>query len=201
MRRQARPPKPRRTWAGRSGRAAPDRVDRAMDSRRLHLRAARDRPRLRRGAHLDAVITVSGRRCLGQRLLGPDPVHAADVAHHHHRPRAGDFRADGEGDPRDRRLGADAARRGRARHLLRARDVVVQLGLQPRLQRGAGARSGQARRGCRLSRARGGEPARASAASGRRASADPRRCRWRRRARCSRRSATSSPPAASCPAA
>ncbi len=77
-----------------------------MDSRRLHLRAARDRPRFRRGADLDAVLTISGRRCLGQRLLGPDPVHAADVADHHHRPRAGDIRADGKGDSRDRRLGA-----------------------------------------------------------------------------------------------
>ena len=94
-----------------------------------------------------------------------------------------------------------AARRRGAGHVLRAGHVVVQLGLQPDLQRGAGEGGGAARRRRRLSRARGGEPARASAASGRRASADRRRCRWRRPARCSRRSATSSPPAAWCRAA
>ena len=37
---------------------------------------------------------------------------------HHHRPRAGDVGADGEGDSRHRRLGGDAARRRRARHVL-----------------------------------------------------------------------------------
>ena len=55
---------------------------------------------------LDAVITAAGRRCVGQRLLGPDPVHAADVADHHHRPRAGDLGADGTRDPRDRGVAA-----------------------------------------------------------------------------------------------
>ena len=100
--------------SGRSGRAAPDRVDRALDSRRLHLRAARDRPRLRRRAHLDAVLTAAGHRCVGQRLLGPDPVHAADVADHHHRPRAGDIGADGHGDSR-------ASPAGRARRAARWR--------------------------------------------------------------------------------
>ena len=49
---------------------------------------------------------LAGRRCVGQRLLGPDPVHAADVADHHHRPRAGDLGADGQGDSRHRRLAA-----------------------------------------------------------------------------------------------
>ena len=177
-----------------------------MDSRRLHLCAARDHSRLRRRAGLDAVITISSRGCLGQRLLGPDPVHPADVAHHHHRPRAGDIRADGEGDPRDRRLGKDASRRGGARHLLCAGDIVVQLGLQPRLQRGARARGGQAGCGCRLSRARGGEPAwdrqhlgagpqwirgAADGDAGRAAAADP---RHRRRRRCRSRRPDSLPP-------
>jgi hypothetical protein len=44
--------------ACRSGRAAPDRVDRALDSRRLHLRAARDRLVFIAALDLDAVVTV-----------------------------------------------------------------------------------------------------------------------------------------------
>ena len=192
---------PGRAWSGRSGRAAPDRVDRALDSRRLHLRAARDRPRLRRRARLDAVIAVPGRRRVGQRLLGPDPVHAADVAHHHHRPRARDVGADGEGDSRDRRLGGDAARRRRARHVLRARDIVVQLGLQPGVQRRARARSGAACDGRRLSRAGGGEHARHRQHLGAGAQRIGGAADGDARARCSRRFATSSRPAASSPAA
>ena len=101
--------------------------------------------------------------------------------------------------PRRRRLAADAARRGGAGDVLRDGELVVQLGLQPDLQRGARARGGAPRRRRRLSRARGRELSRASAASGRRGSADRRRCRWPRPARCSRRFARSSPAAAIVP--
>ena len=66
-------------------------------------------------------------------------------------------RAGGRGDSRDCRLAAHAARRRRAGDVLRAGDLVVQLGLQPDLQRraGEGSRAPRARR--RLSRARRGE--------------------------------------------
>ena len=57
-------------------------------------------------------------------------------------------------------------------------------GLQPRVQRRDRHRFRAARRRRRLPRA-GGASCSASAASGRRGSADPRRCRWRRPARCS----------------
>ena len=108
-----------------------------------------------------------------------------------------------------RRVAANAARRGGAGHVLRAGELVVQLGLQPDLQRGAGARSGAARRRRGLPRARGGELSRprqhlgagaqriGGAADGdarRVAAADPRHRRRRRRScrAASSRSATRS---------
>ena len=94
------------------------------------------------------------RRCVGPRLLGSDPLHAADVAGDHHRSRARDVAADGCGHPDGRRLAAHAARRRRARHVLRPCELVDQLGLQPDLQRRARARSRAARERRRLSGAR-----------------------------------------------
>ena len=93
----------------------------------------------------------------GERILGADSVHAPDGAHHHHRPRARDLAADGRGDSHDRGLADDAERRRRTGGVLCDGELVVQLGLQPDLQRRARARGRAARRRRRLSRARGRE--------------------------------------------
>ena len=85
-----------------------------MGARRVHLRADRDGSRDRRRAGRNARDADADGRRLGPRLLGPDPVHAADGAGHHHRPRARHVAADGAADPRDRR-------RGRARRAARWR--------------------------------------------------------------------------------
>ena len=108
----------------------------------------------------DPLRSSAGRRRLGPRLLGADPVHAPDGADHHHRPRPRDVAADGPRHPDDRLMAPHAARRGGARDVRHARGVVVQLGLQPDLRRGARDRGRAAGRRRGLPRARGGERAR-----------------------------------------
>ncbi len=132
-------------------------MDGAVGAGCVHLRAAGHGHRRRRGAHVDAGHRRTSHRCVGRRLLEPDPVHDADVARHHHRARAGDVGADARRDQRHRRLAADAARRGGAGRVLCDGQLVVQLGLQPDLQRRAGARGRAPRAQRRLSRAGGGE--------------------------------------------
>src|SRR6185295_13126483 len=68
-----------RTRPGGADRARAHRLGGTLDSRRVHLRAARDVLRPGRRGHRDAVNGARGDRCLGPRLLGTDPVHAADV--------------------------------------------------------------------------------------------------------------------------
>ena len=108
-------------------------------------------------------------RCVGKRLLGVDPLHAADGAHHHHRLRARHLAAGGAGHPQSRGMADNAAQRRRAGGVLRHGELVVQLGLQPHLQRRARERDrAPRRRASTIARS----PPRASsgsAASGRRA--------------------------------
>ena len=102
---------------------------------------------------------------------------------------------------RSSQVAFDAAGRGGAGDLLRAGELVAELGLQPGVQRGAGARGRAPRRGGRLPRARGRELSRARQRLG----AGPQRLRRAADGHAGRasagRSATSSPAAASCPAA
>src|SRR6185503_16541893 len=72
----------RTTGEGRARRARADRLERALASRRLHLRAARHGAGDWRRAGGDAGHAAAGRRRLGARLLGADPVHAPDGADH-----------------------------------------------------------------------------------------------------------------------
>src|SRR3954452_12052700 len=65
-----------RTRPGGEDRAPAHRLGRTLDSRRLHLRAARDLLRPRRGRRRDAVDSRGRDRCVGPRLLGADSVHA-----------------------------------------------------------------------------------------------------------------------------
>ena len=85
-----------------------------MGSRRVHLRARRNDSRDRGGACSDARHASRDGRCLGPRILGSDPVHAADGARDHHRPRARLIAADGA--PHSRR-----SRDGRERRAAQSR--------------------------------------------------------------------------------
>ena len=90
----------------------------------------------------------------GTRLVGVDPIHAADGTHHHHRARARDLAAGGTGHSQGGGMADDAAQRRCARDVLRHDELMVQLGIQPHLQRRARARNRASRRGRRLSSAR-----------------------------------------------
>src|SRR4051812_36398505 len=83
-----------RTRPGGANRARAHRLGRTLDSRRLHLRAARDLLRAGRRRPRDTVDASGGDRRVGPRLLGADSVHAPDVVDHHPRPRARHVAAD-----------------------------------------------------------------------------------------------------------
>ena len=168
-----------------------DGVERALDSRCVYFCAPRHHHRDRIGTRLHAIERRADCRRVGPRLLGSDCVHPADGARDHHRPRAGDLAADGPADSRHRGVAVNAARSGRPGRVFAIASswfnwgfslvfsAVLAREIARRIEASTTARS----------RPRASS---ASAASGPRDSADRRRCRWRRPARCSQQSATSS---------
>ena len=128
------------------------RMDRALGAGRIHLRAARDPARRRRRSRGDSDPGAGGGRCVGAGLLGAHPVHHADVDGHHHGIRAGQRPADAASHPCRREMATVAKSGGGHRGPVCDGELVVQLGLQPGVQRGAGPRDRAAGPDRRLSR-------------------------------------------------